>query len=165
MTLIVIILTFSSIRTKYIDVTRIARQTLRATNTHKIRQINMRKRIALMHERERERTNVTWSHVNRSTIEKWLANALLAKSVMRNLSLIIFTCESLFTFFRKIHYQISQQTSDISVFNTFHHLVSRTLHADEISDITFFTILRQQTSVNILQISFSQKISATRSVI
>ncbi len=69
---------------------------------------------------------------------------------MRNLSFIIFTCESLFTFFKKIHYQISQQINVINVFSTFHHLTKRTLHADEISDITFFTLFRQQFNDNIL---------------
>ncbi len=103
--------------------------------------------------------------INRSTIEKWLANALLAKSIMRNLCLIISTCESLFTFFRRIHYQISQQINDINVFSTFHHLITRTLHANETNDITFFTLLRQQINVNILQISSSQKINATHNVI
>jgi hypothetical protein len=103
--------------------------------------------------------------INRSTVEKWLADALLAKSIVRNWCLIISTCESLFTFSRRIHYQISQQTNDISVLSTFHHLVTRTLHAVETNDITFFTLLRQQSSDNIFQMSSSQKISVTRSVI
>ncbi len=63
--------------------------------------------------------------------------------LMKNLNLIIFTYESLFTFSKEIHYQIQQQINDINVFSTFHHLTTRTLHADEISDITFFTLFRQ----------------------
>ncbi len=84
---------------------------------------------------------------------------------VKNLSLIIFTCESLFTFFRKIHYQISQQTNDINVFSIFHHLTTRTLFTNEISDITFFTLFRQQSNDNILQISSSQKTNVTRNII
>jgi hypothetical protein len=67
---------------------------------------------------------------------------VVCESITKNLCHIIFTCESLFTFFKKIHYQISQQINDINVFSTFHHLITRTLHADEINDITFFTLLR-----------------------
>ncbi len=67
-----------------------------------------------------------------------------------NLNFIIFTCESLFTFFKEIHDQISQQINDINVFSTFHHLATRTLHAEKINDITFFTLLRQQFNDNIL---------------
>jgi hypothetical protein len=71
----------------------------------------------------------------------------------------------LFTFSKKIHYQISQQTNDNNVLNSFHQLAKRTLFANEINEITFFTLFRQQSNDNILQISSSQKINVTRSII
>jgi hypothetical protein len=101
------------------------------------------------------------------TMKKWITNVLFAKIInmknskkdlnkkkiekfelMKNLSFIIFTCESLFTFSKKIHYQISQQTNDINVFSIFSHLITRMLHTNEICDITFFTLLRNKLTIN-----------------
>ncbi len=82
--------------------------------------------------------------------------------------------ESLFTFSRsnlllhsldQIYYRISQQTHVINVLSTFQYLTTRIFFVSEANDTTFFTLLRQQISVNIFQISSSQKINVTHNVI